>query len=141
VLEPVLLECNLVGGVAYSMLGGDAIRGISSRHLHLQQVQVCSSGNANPHPDNKSKDSVAREAEVKQEIFARYYLTLAPPATVRAASTPVRDGRASVRLGIGNELKRVSVNPKNPYKLATMEDVLARKDTVLPCWPELRPPG
>jgi hypothetical protein len=38
--------------------------------------------------------------------FAWYYLTLAPPA------------RAGVRLGIGNELKRVTFNSENPYKLA-----------------------
>ena len=53
--------------------------------------------------------------------FARYYLTLAPPA------------RAGVRLGIGDELKRVALNPDNPYKLASMEEVLALR-------PELRPP-
>jgi len=44
--------------------------------------------------------------------FARYYL---------------------MRLGIGNELKRVALNPKFPYKLASVEEVLA-------LWPELRPP-
>jgi len=44
--------------------------------------------------------------------FARYYL---------------------MRLGIGNELKRVALNPKFPYKLASMEEVLALR-------PELRPP-
>jgi hypothetical protein len=36
-------------------------------------------------------------------------------------------------LGIGNELKRVALNPEFPYKLASMEEVLALK-------PELRPP-
>ena len=45
-------------------------------------------------------------------LFARYYL---------------------MRLGIGNELKRVALNPKFPYKLASVEEVLA-------LWPELRPP-
>jgi transposase len=44
--------------------------------------------------------------------FARYYL---------------------MRLGIGNELKRVALNPKFPYRLASVEEVLAIK-------PELRPP-
>jgi transposase len=44
--------------------------------------------------------------------FARYYL---------------------MRLGIGNELKRVALNPNFPYKLASVEEVLA-------LWPELRPP-
>jgi transposase len=44
--------------------------------------------------------------------FARYYL---------------------MRLGIGNELKRVALNPKFPYKLASMEEVLELH-------PELRPP-
>ena len=44
--------------------------------------------------------------------FARYYL---------------------MRLGIGNELKRVALNPENPYKLASKEEVLAIR-------PELRPP-
>jgi transposase len=44
--------------------------------------------------------------------FARYYL---------------------MRLGIGNELKRVASNPKFPYKLASVEEILA-------LWPELRPP-
>jgi transposase len=45
--------------------------------------------------------------------FARYYL---------------------MRLGIGNELKRVALNPENPYKLASVEEVLGLR-------PELRPPG
>jgi len=44
--------------------------------------------------------------------FARYYL---------------------MRLGIGNELKRVALNPKFPFKLASAEEVLAHR-------PELRPP-
>jgi transposase len=44
--------------------------------------------------------------------FARYYL---------------------MRLGIGNELKRVALNPQFPYKLASVEEILA-------LWPELRPP-
>ena len=44
--------------------------------------------------------------------FARYYL---------------------MRLGIGNDLKRVALNPKSPHKLASVEEVLA-------LWPELRPP-
>jgi len=44
--------------------------------------------------------------------FARYYL---------------------MRLGIGNELERVALNPKFPYRLASMEDVLELH-------PELRPP-
>jgi transposase len=38
-----------------------------------------------------------------------------------------------MRLGIGNELKRVALNPKYPYKLASVEEVLALR-------PELRPP-
>ena len=45
-------------------------------------------------------------------LFARYYL---------------------MRLGIGNELKRVALNPQFPYKLASVEEVLA-------LWPELQPP-
>jgi transposase len=45
--------------------------------------------------------------------FARYYL---------------------MRLGIGNELKRVALNPGFPYKLASVEEVLA-------LWPDLQPPG
>jgi len=45
--------------------------------------------------------------------FARYYL---------------------MRLGIGNDLKRVALNPEFPHKLASVEEVLALK-------PELRPPG
>jgi transposase len=44
--------------------------------------------------------------------FARYYL---------------------MRLGIGNNLKRVALNPENPYKLAPVEEVLALR-------PELSPP-
>ena len=44
--------------------------------------------------------------------FARYYL---------------------MRLGIGNELKRVALNPENPYKLASVEEVLAlRPELLLP---------
>ncbi len=45
--------------------------------------------------------------------FARYYL---------------------MRLGIGNDLKRVALNPEFPYRLASVEEVLSLK-------PELRPPG
>jgi transposase len=44
--------------------------------------------------------------------FARYYL---------------------MRLGIGNELKRVALNPEFPYRLASVEEILALR-------PELRPP-
>jgi len=43
--------------------------------------------------------------------FARYYL---------------------MRLGIGDELKRMALNPQFPYRLASVEEVLALK-------PELRP--
>jgi hypothetical protein len=52
--------------------------------------------------------------------FARYYL---------------------MRLGIGNELKRVALNSEFPYKLASVEEVQALIDTVLPCRPEFLPPG
>ncbi len=45
--------------------------------------------------------------------FARYYL---------------------MRLGVGDELKRVALDPKYPHKLASVEEVLGLK-------PELRPPG
>ena len=45
--------------------------------------------------------------------FARYYL---------------------MRLGIGNDLKRVALNPEFPYKLASVEEVQALR-------PELQPPG
>jgi transposase len=38
-----------------------------------------------------------------------------------------------MRLGIGNDLKRVALNPDFPYKLASMEEILAIR-------PELRPP-
>jgi len=38
-----------------------------------------------------------------------------------------------MRLGIRNDLKRVAFNPENPYKLASVEEVLGLK-------PELRPP-
>jgi hypothetical protein len=44
--------------------------------------------------------------------FARYYL---------------------MRLGIGNDLKRVALNPAYPYRLASVEEVLGLK-------PELQPP-
>ena len=44
--------------------------------------------------------------------FARYYL---------------------MRLGIGNELKRVALNPEFPYRLASVEEILTLR-------PELRPP-
>ncbi len=43
--------------------------------------------------------------------FARYYL---------------------MRLGIGNELKRVALNPKFPYRLASLEEVLALRPELLP---------
>lgn len=45
--------------------------------------------------------------------FARYYL---------------------MRLGIGSNLKRVALNPEFPYRLASVEEVLALK-------PELQPPA
>jgi predicted RNA binding protein YcfA (HicA-like mRNA interferase family) len=35
--------------------------------------------------------------------------------------------------GIGNELKRVALNPQFPYRLASVEEILALR-------PELRPP-
>jgi transposase len=58
----------------------------------------------------------ALHAEERQGMtrpqFARYYL---------------------MRLGIGNELKRVALNPEFPYKLAPVEEVLALR-------PELSPP-
>jgi hypothetical protein len=57
-------------------------------------------------PDEEQRQGMTRPK------FARYYL---------------------MRLGIGNELKRVALNPKFPYKLASMEEVLALK-------PELRIP-
>jgi hypothetical protein len=50
---------------------------------------------------------------VTRPQFARYYL---------------------MRLGIGSELKRVSLDPEFPYKLAPL-------DEVLDLYPELRPPG
>jgi hypothetical protein len=37
-----------------------------------------------------------------------------------------------MRLGIGDELKRVTLNPQFPYRLASVEEVLALR-------PELRP--
>lgn len=59
----------------------------------------------------------ALHAEQRQGMtrpqFARYYL---------------------MRLGIGNELKRVALNPEFPYKLASTEEVLALR-------PELGSPG
>ena len=39
-----------------------------------------------------------------------------------------------MRLGIGNDLKRVAFNPENPYKLASVEEILGLR-------PELRTPG
>ena len=43
--------------------------------------------------------------------FARYYL---------------------MQLGIGNELKRVALNPEFPYRLASVEEVLAIRPELLP---------
>ena len=56
-------------------------------------------------------DKEQREGMTRPQ-FARYYL---------------------MRLGIGKDMERVALNPKFPYKLATVEEVLA-------LWPELRPP-
>ena len=42
--------------------------------------------------------------------------------------------QAAMRLGIGHDLKRVALNPQFPYRLASVEEVLALR-------PELRPPG
>jgi hypothetical protein len=38
-----------------------------------------------------------------------------------------------MRLGIGDELKRVALNPQFPYRLVSVEEILALR-------PELRPP-
>jgi len=38
------------------------------------------------------------------------------------------------RLGIGADLKRIALNPKYPYRIAPVEEVLALK-------PDLRPPN
>jgi hypothetical protein len=54
-----------------------------------------------------------------RQQFARYYLTLAPPA------------RAGVRLGIGHDLSRIALNPRYPRKLASEAELLALR-------PELR---
>jgi hypothetical protein len=51
------------------------------------------------------------EQRMTRPQFARYYL---------------------MRLGIGDELKRVALNPQFPYRLASMEEGLALR-------PELRP--
>jgi len=56
-------------------------------------------------------DDEARSGLTRQQ-FARYYL---------------------MRLGIGDELKRVALNPQFPYRLASVEEVLELR-------PELRPP-
>jgi hypothetical protein len=40
-----------------------------------------------------------------------------------------------MRLGIGDELKRVALNPQFPYKLASLEEILALRLELLP------PPG
>jgi len=37
-----------------------------------------------------------------------------------------------MRLGFGNELKSVALNPEFPYKLASVEEVLALKPELLP---------
>ena len=56
-------------------------------------------------------DEVQRQGMTRPQ-FARYYL---------------------MRLGIGDDLKRVALNPDFPYRLAPVEEVLAIR-------PELRPP-
>jgi transposase len=55
-------------------------------------------------------DEAQRQGMTRPQ-FARYYL---------------------MRLGIGNELKRVALNPKFPYKLASMEEVLVLRPELLP---------
>jgi hypothetical protein len=57
-------------------------------------------------------DEAARDGLTRQQ-FARYYLTLAPPA------------RAGVRLGIGHNLTRIALDPKHPRKLASETELLA----------------
>jgi hypothetical protein len=37
-----------------------------------------------------------------------------------------------MQLGIGHDLKRVALNPEFPYKLASVEEVLALKPELLP---------
>ena len=62
--------------------------------------------------DNEARDGLTRPQ------FARYYLTLAPPA------------RAGVRLGIGQDLTRVALNPKYPYRLASEAELLALRPEI-----------
>jgi hypothetical protein len=57
-------------------------------------------------------DEAARDGLTRQQ-FARYYLTLAPPA------------KAGVRLGIGHDLTRIALDPKHPRRLASEAEVLA----------------
>ena len=61
-----------------------------------------------------------------RQQFTRYYLTLAPPATVRVPRVDgARAGRAGVRLGIGHDLKQIALNPRYRRRLASEADVLA----------------
>ena len=53
-----------------------------------------------------------RDGLTRQQ-FARYFLTLAPPA------------RAGVRHGIGQNLERIVLNPRYPRRLASEAELLA----------------
>jgi hypothetical protein len=66
-------------------------------------------------------DEAARDGLTRQQ-FARYYLTLAPPAIVIPEAQ--RSGRAGVKLGIGHDLTRIALDPKHPRKLASEAELL-----------------
>ena len=58
-------------------------------------------------------------AGLTRQQFARYYLTLAPPA------------RAGVRLGIGHGLEKVALDPKHPRRLASEAELLALRPELI----------
>jgi hypothetical protein len=79
-------------------------------------------------PTTTTKESVAWKKEKRQEVVEKLH------AGERQGMTRPQFARYYLmRLGIGNELKRVALNPEFPYRLAPVEEVLALR-------PELRPP-
>ncbi|MFH1906487.1 MAG: hypothetical protein ABIL11_03750 [Chloroflexota bacterium] len=71
--------------------------------------------------------------EEQRQGMTRPQPVLASGQGLRATIVRLSSRRSLMRLGIGNELKRVALNPEFPYRLASVEEVLALR-------PELQPP-
>jgi hypothetical protein len=89
--------------------------------LGLEPESVCATPCPKIHaPTTTTKESVAWKKEKRQEVVEKLH------AGERQGMTRQQFARYYLmRLGIGSELKRVALNPEFPYKLASVEEVLA----------------